>query len=422
MSASIVNDPWPPLALPDDLAARIAAIGPVLRACEDEAEQLRHLPESAVDALAGAGLFGVSAPVAAGGLELPPLVEFEMFESVARWSGAAGWNLFVGAVHTALMLAYLSDDAVAAMTVGPRAGVAAGQMQPVGDARLVPGGMVVSGRFSWGSGINHARWVLGGAVVRNEDGTSALPGYRVFVVSKDDVAVGDNWQVVGVAGSGSFDYTLDGVFVPDGWWFDYLAPDPQRGGNRYRSPIRAQIAPAHLGFALGVGERAFDEVAALALGKRRSLTATTVAERGGFARDLGQAHSALSAARHHGAELLRRLGDRQARGETVSDRLVAELRAAATYSTDVAVDVASMAMRYSGGTGVRLDQPIQRCLRELWVARSHMYVSDANYDALATLLLADTEPAPPPAVGFAVPDPAAVGATITGSAAPPTTR
>lgn len=397
---------WPPFALDEATAARIAAIGPVLRASEDEGEANRFLPPVAVDALHDAGVFGVSTPAVLGGMEATPLVEMEVFEAVTRCSGAAGWNLFVGAVHSGLPAAYLSDDAVAEMYGGDRTPVVAGQMQPVARAHDVEGGMTVDGTFSWGSGISHAGWVLGGAIVRTPDG-GRLPGFRVFVTPKAKVEVLDNWHPVGLAGSGSYDYAVHDLFIPAGWWFDYLAPVRHRGGPRFDAPIRAQIASAHIGFALGLGERALDEILALAVTKRRSLSTTTIADRGAFQRDLGQAHTRLSAARDHGAAVLLRLERCQAEGSRVTDGDVSELRAAATHVTEVALDVANMAMRYAGGSAVRLDSAIQRVARELLVAQGHMYVADSNYDTLGAALLdahgvpeeqSDTGP------GYSVPD------------------
>ena len=378
---------WRPYRLADPLASDIDAIGDVLRASENEAERCRHLPPAAVDAMRSAGLFRLSSPRAVGGMEADPVLEMEVFEAVARLSGSAGWNLFVGSLHTALPAAYVSDEAAAAMWGGDDWAVVAGQMAPMGLGRDVEGGMRVTGRYSWGSGINHATWVLGGVKMAPPSGEGEPSGFRVFVVPKRDVTVLDNWYVLGVAGSGSYDYALDDVLVPDGYWFDFLAPVRRRGGLRYAPPIGPQITSAHCGFALGSGERALDEIVTLAGRKQRALASSTVAARGAFQRDLGRAHAMLGAARDHSARILGEVHDRRIAGEVTPPLLEAELRAAGTWATEVAVDVAQMALRYSGGTGVRTESAIQRVVRELLVAQSHVHVVDTNYDNLALALL-----------------------------------
>lgn len=389
------RDLWPRLRVDAGRLARIEGLREVLRATEDESEALRRLAPAAVAALQEAGLFRGSLPREVGGDELGPVEEMEVFEAVARLSGAAGWNLFVGSLHTALPAAYLSDEAVAAMFGGPgpgtavgaaEVGVVAGQMQPMGRGTPVEGGMRVSGRYSWGSGISHARWVLAGAVMPGPDGRPA-PGFRALVVPKEQVQVLDNWHVLGVAGSGSYDYELTDVFVPDGWWFDYPGVVRRRGGPRFDCPVQAQIGSAHIGYALGLGERVIEEVTALAVAKRRTNATGTLAERGAFQADLGSAYTALSAARHHGATVLARLADHQASGAAVPPHLVEDIRAAATYATQTALSVAQTAMRYAGGSAIRLDSPLQRLVRELLVAQAHMYVTEVNLETVGRSLL-----------------------------------
>lgn len=387
MVASVL--PWPAFELGDPLATMIEKIAPTLRASEDEAERLRHLPDAAVAALREAGLFRISAPSAVGGLEASPVVEMEVFEAVTRASGSAGWNLFVGALHTALPAAYVSDEAAADLWGGDDWAVVAGQMAPLGLAHEVDGGLRVSGRYSWGSGFHHATWVLAGVRVAPTGPDGGEPtGFRVVVVPKAQVRNDDNWHVLGVAGSGSYDYALDDVFVPDGYWFDFLQPVVRRGGRKYAPPVGPQISSAHCGYALGTSERALEEIAVLAGTKQRALASTRLAERGAFQRDLGRAHAMVSAARDHCARVLRAVYDRRMAGDTVPTAVEAELRAAATWATEVAVDVAHLALKYSGGTGVRQVSPIQRVLREALMAQSHVHVVDTNYDNLGLAVLA----------------------------------
>lgn len=398
---------WPTDRLSEELRTSLAGIHDVLRADEDGAEADRRLPEPSVDALRSLDLFAVSSPREVGGWEAAPSLQMEVFETVTRASAAAGWNLFVGAVHTSFVAAYLGDDAAAEIFGAGRPGgrfpVVAGQMQPVGTGRPVDGGMVVSGRYSWGSGISHAEHVLGGAILPEHEG-AVPPRFRVYVVPKDRVEVLDNWHVVGVSGSGSYDYAVDEVMVPDGWWFDYPTPTVRRGQGRFAVPVQALIGSAHIGFGLGVGERAFEEMASLAVSKTRTGAGGSIADSEVFQRQLGRTYLELRAARDRGAQVLDQLGSAQEAGVEVGPPLVAEIRAVATWVTEVAVSCANVAMRYSGGTAIRSDSPVQRVVREALVAQAHMYATDANYATLGRSLLEATKPVEPTGT-FAAPAP-----------------
>jgi alkylation response protein AidB-like acyl-CoA dehydrogenase len=85
----------------------------------------------------------------------------------------------------------------------------------------VPGGYRLSGRWSFGSGVNHCDWVMSGAFVFEDGEPYASPDgsnpheSRQFVVRGDEVEVIDNWHTTGLRGSGSCDYTITDVFVPE---------------------------------------------------------------------------------------------------------------------------------------------------------------------------------------------------------------
>ncbi|GIT69377.1 MAG: hypothetical protein Ct9H300mP27_04810 [Chloroflexota bacterium] len=79
---------------------------------------------------------------------------------------------------------------------------------------MVKGGYKVSGRWSFASGIRHSEWVAGGAVVKNQK--EDAPQQIRLVVPTVQVQIHDNWQVVGLKGTGSCDYSISDVFVPEG--------------------------------------------------------------------------------------------------------------------------------------------------------------------------------------------------------------
>jgi alkylation response protein AidB-like acyl-CoA dehydrogenase len=249
----------------------------------------------------------------------------------------------------------------------------------------VPGGVRVTGRYSFGSGMSHANWVIGGYLVPTEDGSDPEP--RVFVTAKDNVQVLDNWYSIGIAASNSVDYAVDDLFVPDGWHFSFAAPEPRRGGARFTEPIFAQISGAHCGVALGAGERALDEIVGQAGTGRQLNSTSSLAERGAFQRDLGHARTALTAARDHAARLLGRLGEARDAARPLDEEFVDELVSVQTYTTETALEVATMAYRYGGPPALRLTNPLQRVLRDLLVAQQHRVIADVSYDALGEVLV-----------------------------------
>ena len=106
------------------------------------------------------------------------MLEMEVFEAVARLSGSARWNLFVGSLHTALPAAYVSDEAAAAMWGGDDWAIVAGQMAPMGLGRDVDGGMRVVPAAAMVEALVVAREQVGAVVA-----TARRAQHRVHVVA-----------------------------------------------------------------------------------------------------------------------------------------------------------------------------------------------------------------------------------------------
>lgn len=370
---------WRGFRLSAEMREKIDALRPLLERAGEESVAARRFPQSAVDAMFDAGLFRLAMPRELGGLELDPVSEMEAYEALARINVAAAWNVLVGNIHTAWAAAYLSDAAVSRIFPDGNRTVVAGQAAPIGKAWRVDGGFRVTGRYSWGSGVSHSSWVLGGFSIQGEDAMG------VFVVPKEDVSILDNWHVIGVEGSGSYDYAVDDVFVPEGYWFDWPQPLRRRGGHRFTRPPLAQASVPHSSVALGGCARMLEEIVALAATKKRSGSPNTVADRGAFQRDLGRAFVRLNAARDNAANLFSHYLEPD---QTLSELQVIELAAMGAHANELAVEIANMAFRYGGGNSIRLNSPLQRGLRDLLVAQQHVAVADSYYDVLGQLLIA----------------------------------
>jgi alkylation response protein AidB-like acyl-CoA dehydrogenase len=388
---------WPVGRMDAQIASSIDGLRDTLQAAEIEGERVRHLPQPAVDALASAGLFKVSLPQELGGWEADVLLELEVFEAVSRISTSACWNVIVGNFHSSLPAVFCSDDAVKEIFLGSRFPVVAGQPASIGAGRLADGGMVVSGRYGWASGITHAGWVIGGCTM---EGNGELPPERrAWIAPKSAVNVLDNWHVAGLMGTGSSDYVVDDLFIPDGWWFPFgdpgpltndtalAAPNPLRGGNKYHAVIRVWAMSGHIGVLLGGAERALEHVADVASRKRRRNASSSVAARAVFRHELGASFVLLSATRDNALRLFAAVAELTAAGEPVTKDLVHQIYGLSAHTARTATAVAQMAYSYAGGDSVRLENPLQRILRDLLVAQQHLLYTDTHFEHLGEMLV-----------------------------------
>jgi indole-3-acetate monooxygenase len=368
------------------LLQAVECVRDTLLAGADEAEASATLPPATVQALDGVGLFALKLPTVLGGAEADLVTQLEVLEAVTYIDMSAGWCTLIGAAAIAGPGAFLADEAVAQIFAGGQVPRAAGAFMPSGQAIPVDGGYRVSGRWAFASGIRHAQWVTATArVVR--DGTT-LPALRRVVMPVADVQIHDNWQVMGLQGTGSCDFSVTDLFVPERFSWDAQRAHPQRGGPLYRLGMPAFVANEHVAFALGVGRRALDTLLASAQSKQRGYgQVSTLAARPAVQRALGEGELRLRAARALAIESYEKAWATVCAGQLLPPRLQAELRSVATFATDVAVDVTTQAFRYSGGTALYVTNVLQRCLRDINAAAQHLMVSDTAYENYGQFLL-----------------------------------
>jgi alkylation response protein AidB-like acyl-CoA dehydrogenase len=380
------------LSFPTDTAEKrrvlmdaVENVRATLEAGAAESEETATLSQMSVAALYDSGLLRLKLPHVLGGAEADPITQLDVLEEVSRIDPAAGWCLMIGAASLGGSAAFLPDDAIDELFEGGKPPRTAGAFAPHGKAMPVAGGYRVTGRWPFGSGVRHADWVSAGARVVGDD---PRPAQLRLLMPRRDVTVHDNWQVMGLRGTGSCDFSVDDLFVPDRFAWDVSRTEPTRGGPLYRLGRPGFVTNEHSAFALGVGRRALDAFAEVAGYKTRGYNTTNpLARRQVLQRALGECDMRLRAARALNVEILGDAWDAVCAGHPPEPPLQAQMRAVATHTTDVAADVATQAFRYSGGSALFNTHILQQCLRDINAAAQHQMVSDTAYENHGQFLL-----------------------------------
>ncbi|MFK3982962.1 acyl-CoA dehydrogenase family protein [Micromonospora sp. NPDC050397] len=364
------------------LSARIGALAPRI-------EQDRALPDDLLADLTALGLFRLAAPARSGGVETDPLTMFEVYEELARADGSVGWSTMIGAA-TGIVLGYLDDTTAAELLADPRL-LVAGVAAPSGRATVVPGGHRVRGRWSFASASRHATHLVGGCVVL--DGTGSVvtgpggaPQVRHVLVPVVDVTIHDNWDVVGLAGTGSHDFEAVEVFVPEAYSFSIFGPARQ-DRPLYRFPLFGLLAFGVGAVALGIARAALDEFARLTAEKRDPLTGQPIAGKTAIQATLAEAEAVLGGGRAYLVGEIAECWRLVSAGEPVSVGRRARLRLAAGYAASSAARAVDLAYHASGGASVRMASPLQRCFRDVHVATQHALVGPDVRELAGAVLL-----------------------------------
>ena len=360
------------------LLAAIRAHRAEFEAAGQRAEDLRTLPPDTVATLRALGLFWLKTPAEFGGTPLTPLEFCDVLEELAFIDVSTAWAMMIGNGCAGMAGGWLPDEG-AHRVFGPDSAsgalpLVAGQPQPRGVGRAVPGGFMVSGRWGFSSGIVHAGWVIGGFPAP-DDPAACL----VFVVPKDDAEVVDTWHVAGLQGTGSLDFRLSDVFVPES--MTYVRGGPAvRGGALFKQPGHLFVDNEVPPLAIGLARRALSDMATLAGQTTRLPGGMALADRAAFHKHLGRAWTRVRAARAAHREAIAAAWAATVAGGAVPTPLLTAATTASVYAVETCADVVADLFRYGGGRALSLSSPLQRHLRDAVAARQHVSVSEEHYE------------------------------------------
>ena len=380
----------------ESLIARAAALAPLIEAEAQAGEEAATLTPKCVDALRDSGLLASFLPKELGGDELDPIGAIALVEEISRQDGSTGWCFGMNGFVTGICSAALPQAGIDRVySHNPSNVLMAGGFPPQGRADREGDAWRVSGHFRFGSGIRHADFIVCTTIefdgeVPRMDGK--LPQMRTFVVPRDEVRVVDNWDVAGLQGTGSCDYHLDDQLLPDELSFVSSTITPQRGAGLYGIPLVTLAGAPHVGFALGVGKRAIEEVGMHAGWRQRLASPKPLAQRGAFQQGFARARTELLAARALVSECFGAvsLAHRSPAGLTASER--ANAYAATVHAYESALEATRFAFRAAGAGAVFRANRLQRCLRDIETGAQHILASEEGWERIGRYWLGLEEP------------------------------
>ena len=370
----------------DEVLDRVAALEPMIRARSDEAEARRRLSPEVAEALTEAGCCRLFRPRSRSGLELDPVSAFRVIEEISRIDSAAGWNVTQPNALDCLG-AWLSDPASEEIFASPDT-VLAGSFFPPRRAVPADGGYRLSGRTTFNSYCHYATWIVGLAHIY-DDGVERLDadGHPVTLLTffpQEDAEIIDNWDTLGMRGTGSHDVRVDDLFVPAerAVVFEPLEePAAAYGGPLHRLTIWPAIACDAVP-ALGIAQAAIDDFVDLARKKTPSYTTTTLKDRALVQLRYAKALARLESARAYLHETFESAWQRalEGRGPDLDDK--AKLQLACSHVPNAAAKAVDLIHSLVGTAGIRNDKPFPRYFRDVHVMTQHAYVSESRFTAV----------------------------------------
>jgi alkylation response protein AidB-like acyl-CoA dehydrogenase len=342
--------------------------------CESIAKS-RCLPTELVNKLKATGAFKLWVGKEYGGSQTHILDLIAGVQLLSYYNGALGWVLSVTGT-AGLASGYLKPEN-AQNIFGDSMALTGGWAAPMGKARKVDGGLIVSGNWSWGSGITHCTHIVGGVMI--SDVESKTTRSAVAYLNPSDVLFEDNWHVLGLEGSNSIDYGVSELFVPDSHWTYFPEMKPTIDDPLYRFSFLGALASGVASVGLGIANRAIDEIIKLSQSKIPNGARNTLANRPVTHYKIAQ----LKAKYHSSKAFLENAikeNWKEAEIGRINKTTKSNLRLAASYTVQESLSIVQSAYKIGGGSSIWNGVKLQDLLRDMHVVSQHGMISDHNIE------------------------------------------
>lgn len=366
-----------------------AALRPVLREHHVEIERDQRLPQALVEQLHAAGFYRLVIPRAFGGLQADPLTFLRVVELLAEGVGSVGWNIANNSIGQLVTLGLPDEGVHEIYAHGADIVIAGTAVQGGGQAVPVEGGYRVSGRWTFGSGCQESAWMLGsfqileaGQPRRRPDGGS-LYWRGVFPRAEAEIVEG-TWDVAGLRGTGSFDWTVKDVFLPERRTVAHVGVplDNQWArwpGLTYALPSQAWVGPHHSAVITGIARAGIDALIQLASDKTPRGRTGMLCDNPQVQDAVGRADAILNAGRGYRGAMISELWNTIAAGGETTLEQRARCRLASTYAADSAREAMDLVYRHGGSTSFKRESRLAECWRDLHVVGQTVTVAPEWY-------------------------------------------
>ncbi len=359
-----------------DMLAKARALVPKLGERARATETLRRIPDETVRDFREAGFYRALQPARYGGPELNYGIQVELAAELARGCASSGWDACVTACHAWLIAMYPPEVQDEVWGEDPEAMIGTSFLPLEHEVLLEAGGVRLSGRWGFSSGIDHCDWVV---LIFSAEGKGVDHGPdQLFALAPlAECAVEDRWHATGLSGTGSNDIVVKDLFIPE---HRLLAnkqlqgqPTPGSAHNPaflYRLPLMGLFSFNLIGPALGAARGAVDTMIEV-IRDRRSAAEVRLAEQPGVQSRIAEARSAVDAASLLVMRNLAEINRFAEAGETPDRLTLGRCRGDNSYAAMLCVQAVDKIYPLLGGRGLADDDPVNRAWRDVHAVAHH---------------------------------------------------
>ncbi|MCW2750064.1 MAG: acyl-CoA dehydrogenase [Aeromicrobium sp.] len=368
--------------------ARVSSVTPLIKEYRKQADRERTTHPIVFEALRELGIPRMWVSREFGGGQVSLKTGSAVIQALARLDASVAWQMGVqGAIGR--LSDYLPEP-TARKLFADHTGLVVGGVNPTGRAEMVPGGYRLRGQWGFASGSAHADWLVCAAVVTANGEPRMTSGgrkTRMLFVPKSDCQMLDTWYTLGLRGTGSNHYEVDGVFVPEDFTVDgaaILQPPSDRPSRGYAIGYYDFGPFTSASTALGVAQDALDSFKELAFAKTPAAGTSTLAASHTTQEKLARAEMLV-----HSARLLLADAAEHASlyGQDGGDELSALIRLTTATVAENTSTAVTITYTLAGSSSLYATSRLERCFRDIHSVVKHITLSPSHFEMVGQYLL-----------------------------------
>lgn len=352
--------------------ARFRALLDDIKSRRDAFYEQRYISNDIIETLQSLGFYRAFVPEQFGGSGMHGADYLRLIERISEVDGSTGWVASFG--FATKYLSSLPPATLATIYADNPDVVFAGAIHPPQPARKVEGGYIVKGRWPFGSGCMGASLIGVGITIEGESG--GLP--RMAVMPADQITIDQNWDAIGMTGTGSHDIIVDDVFVAEDWVL-IRGAGATIDTPAYRYPSLIMSAQVLAVCGLGVARAALDHVISVANASNSITGAPALGDRVNVQLHLGEAEAKLRSARAWFYDLTDKTWDAAVAGRELTRHENMEVRLAASHLARTGADVARVCVEMTGTMGIFRNNPLSRHYTDAMVTAQHAFLAEGTF-------------------------------------------
>ena len=363
-----------------NLLSRARALAPKLRERSIATNKAGRIPDETIDDFWNLELNYLLKPRKFGGPAMRPDEAFQVGFELGRGDGSAAWVWAVMLIHD-LFVAHFPEEFQHEYWGKDRT-LSASSFLPNGKPTPAEGGVRVSGKWSFCSGVENADWMFLGVFFGPPSGGSPMPDIRYVMVPKGDYRIINDWDVMGLRGTGSNSVVVEDKFVPNHRIISHKEmSDATSPGAKlhtdpvYRTPIWSFVPFTISAPACGIAQGALDAFIEDMKVRDDSFAHSPLSKKPGMHLRVAEASAMIDCGDLLYKRSYRETIDKVLAGEVPSLEFRARSRRDQGFSVKLAKGAVGLLVDAGGGRGLYESNHVQRCFRDLQALSGHIVAS-----------------------------------------------